>query len=527
MPPWKPRHRRNGEFVGDRIAQRRGQIQRIQDWVAQGAPEGDRRDLPPRRSGRLAGSSGTPDLVVTMPTRRTRCAADGGDVFRTFVIPIPTDAPRATSGRSSSIPAMRAPCITPTSASIARDRRGGSTPPTPSRDTSAAWCPTRLSARLHARMDAGPAAAAVARRHGVASRAGQRSRRRSCTCSRPASRKPVQVSVGFFFTDEPPTRTPVGLRLGSETIDIPAGDAALTRSPIATSCRSTSKCWPCSRTRTTSARRWRRRRRCPTARLVPLIAIADWDFRWQDVYRYAQPIALPRGTDDFDALHLRQLRRQPAQSVSPAAAGRLGTEHDGRDGRPVAAGRAAVERAISRRWRATSAERRAPKTSPPTRRCCRPIRTTRCATMRWRCCICRAATSPRRSPSFANRCGSTRSRRRRTTTSGSPFRSQRQYDARDRRSSRTRCGSIRITPTRTTTSARCCTSPDSSTRRPMHYRRAIALRPENAEAHNNLARLLSAQGQYPEAVAEFERALALNPSLPRRWRVWPGFGRPP
>ena len=30
----------------------------------------------------------------------------------------------------------------------------------------------------------------------------------------------VQVSVGFFFTDDPPTRTPVGLRLGSETIAI-------------------------------------------------------------------------------------------------------------------------------------------------------------------------------------------------------------------------------------------------------------------------------------------------------------------
>ena len=33
----------------------------------------------------------------------------------------------------------------------------------------------------------------------------------------------VGVTVGFFFTDTPPTRTPVGLRLGSETIDIPPG----------------------------------------------------------------------------------------------------------------------------------------------------------------------------------------------------------------------------------------------------------------------------------------------------------------
>ena len=35
----------------------------------------------------------------------------------------------------------------------------------------------------------------------------------------------VTVSAGFFFTDRPPVRTPIGLRLGSETIDIQAGDS--------------------------------------------------------------------------------------------------------------------------------------------------------------------------------------------------------------------------------------------------------------------------------------------------------------
>jgi tetratricopeptide (TPR) repeat protein len=29
---------------------------------------------------------------------------------------------------------------------------------------------------------------------------------------------------------------------------------------------------------------------------LPLITIADWDFRWQEIYRYAQPIPLPAGT---------------------------------------------------------------------------------------------------------------------------------------------------------------------------------------------------------------------------------------
>jgi tetratricopeptide (TPR) repeat protein len=43
------------------------------------------------------------------------------------------------------------------------------------------------------------------------------------------------------------------------------------------------------------------------------------------------------------------------------------------------------------------------------------------------------------------------------------------------------------------------------------YRRAIALRDDNAQAHNNLARLLSGQKQYAEAVDQFTRSLALQP----------------
>jgi Tfp pilus assembly protein PilF len=34
----------------------------------------------------------------------------------------------------------------------------------------------------------------------------------------------------------------------------------------------------------------------PDGATRPLIAIADWDFRWQDVYRYVTPVPLPKGT---------------------------------------------------------------------------------------------------------------------------------------------------------------------------------------------------------------------------------------
>jgi superkiller protein 3 len=43
------------------------------------------------------------------------------------------------------------------------------------------------------------------------------------------------------------------------------------------------------------------------------------------------------------------------------------------------------------------------------------------------------------------------------------------------------------------------------------YRQAIAVKPENGQAHNNLGRLLTARGQLADAVAEFEQASRLDP----------------
>jgi mono/diheme cytochrome c family protein/thiol-disulfide isomerase/thioredoxin len=34
----------------------------------------------------------------------------------------------------------------------------------------------------------------------------------------------------------------------------------------------------------------------PDGQVIPLINVTDWDFRWQDQYRYAEPVKLPKGT---------------------------------------------------------------------------------------------------------------------------------------------------------------------------------------------------------------------------------------
>src|SRR5438552_12787847 len=97
MPPWKPAPGR-GSFQNERRLSD-AELDAIQKWIAGGAPEGEAADLPalplPLREAQRerAWQLGTPDLIVTMPAPYT-LAADGADVFRTFVIPIPVAAAR-------------------------------------------------------------------------------------------------------------------------------------------------------------------------------------------------------------------------------------------------------------------------------------------------------------------------------------------------------------------------------------------------------------------------------------------------
>jgi Flp pilus assembly protein TadD len=291
MPPWKPEPGK-GEFVGAR-ALTEEELRTLQRWVEQGAVEGDPAELPPAPKWIDGWQFGDPDLVVTMAGEYT-LPADGPDVFRTFVVPIPTTAPRYVQALEFRPGNGRAVHHANLGVDRTRSSRrldlqddepgylGGMVPdasyppghmlgwtpgqrPRPSPD-GAAW-------RLE------PSSDLVVQLHMQPTGKPER----------------VKVSAGFFFTDVAPTRTPVGLRLGSETIDIPAGDPdhvitddyvvpvdveVLAIQPHA---HNLGRRMEASATLPDGSTRW-------------LISIGDWDFRWQDVYRYAQPVALPRGT---------------------------------------------------------------------------------------------------------------------------------------------------------------------------------------------------------------------------------------
>ena len=86
MPPWLPQQG-YGQFINERRLSDE-QIVLIRRWATAGAVEGDPTDLPPTPSWPKGWQLGEPDLVFKMEKPYT-LRASGEDVYRNFVIPIP------------------------------------------------------------------------------------------------------------------------------------------------------------------------------------------------------------------------------------------------------------------------------------------------------------------------------------------------------------------------------------------------------------------------------------------------------
>lgn len=105
----------------------------------------------------------------------------------------------------------------------------------------------------------------------------------------------VQPTIGLYFGSDPPEQTPAMLRLGRQSIDIPAGEGNYQISdqyvlPVDVDLLAVQ---PHAHYR---AREIEGMATLPDGRTRRLIHIREWDFRWQHVFRYETPIHLPKGT---------------------------------------------------------------------------------------------------------------------------------------------------------------------------------------------------------------------------------------
>jgi len=300
MPPWKVEPD-DGPFIGQHPLSD-VEIALFANWVASGTPPGSgvwhRGQTPVPDTTDVAEFAdgwqlGTPDLIVRLPEAYT-LAADGADVFRIFVVPIPVTAERYVRGlefrpgnpkvvhhaniRIDRTRASRAlddadpgpgySGLIPRSAEYPDGHFLGWTPGqiAPLLPDDLAWrlAPqTDLVIEVHMQPDGRP--------------------------------EPVQPSIGLYFGRTPPTRTPAMLRLGRQSIDIPAGDShyVVTDSYTLPVDADVLALQPHAHYRLREARG---EATLPDGSVRRLLLIKDWDFRWQHVYRYVTPLALPKGT---------------------------------------------------------------------------------------------------------------------------------------------------------------------------------------------------------------------------------------
>jgi len=288
MPPWKPAAG-YGDFEGERRLTDM-EIALFRRWAGGARLEGDASDRPvPPRFG-SGWQLGEPDLVVTLPEYELR--AGGSDVFRNFVVAVPGDATRYVAALEF-LPGNRAVHhanirIDPTAAS----RRLDDADPEPGYEGMIlhsadypdghflGWTPGQRPPpgpnTLAWRLEAG--ADLVVQLH-----------------LQPTG-KPERIApaIGLYFAKDAPARTPAMLRLGRQNLDIPAGwsvhvvDAYLL--PVDAEIRAIQ---PHAHYR---ARHVSAFAVLPDGTRRPLILIRNWDFNWQDQYRYATPFWVPAGT---------------------------------------------------------------------------------------------------------------------------------------------------------------------------------------------------------------------------------------
>jgi tetratricopeptide (TPR) repeat protein/mono/diheme cytochrome c family protein len=291
MPPWKA-DAESVPFVGQgRLTD--AEIALLARWAASGAPEGDRADLPARPTWPKGWLLGTPDLTVTLERPYT-LQPEPTDAFRIFAIRLPITETVYVRGVEFHPGNPRVVHH----ANIRIDRTGTTrrlddADPQPGYDglmpRSAlypdghflGWTPGQIAPLVDDEMAFAiePGTDLVVQLHMQPSGAVEQ----------------VRPEIGIFFAKAPPRRAPSVLRLGSQGIDIAPGEGAhVIRDeytlPVDVEVLAVQ---PHAHYR---LRDVRGTATLPDGTERSLIRIADWDFRWQHVYRYQSPIALPKGT---------------------------------------------------------------------------------------------------------------------------------------------------------------------------------------------------------------------------------------
>ena len=288
MPPWPPEPG-HGKFSGERRLSA-DQIGVINQWIAEGAPEGNPSEHPPAPQWSSDWQLGPPDLVMTLPQAYT-VPAEGRDIYRNFVLPVELPSERyvrAIEFRPGNPKVVHHTLIKVDSSGESRRRDAldaeigfsGMIVPTETGHF-LGWQPGRGPCQVPEGMpwQIQPGTDLVLQMH----------------LSPSGKPELVQPSVGFYFTDQPPAKTPYRILLTSVKMDIPPGvpNFSVEDSYELPVDLEVIGILPHAHYVGKEIRAWAT---LPDGRTEPLIYIRNWDFNWQSDYQYVAPVSLPKGT---------------------------------------------------------------------------------------------------------------------------------------------------------------------------------------------------------------------------------------
>src|SRR5215471_9588796 len=331
MPPWLPEQGYGSFADANRLTD--AQILAISDWVAQSARFGNPADLPPQPHFTSGWQLGPPDLVVEAK-QAFALPASGSDVYWNFVIPATVDKPRYV--RAIEVRPGDKRLVHHAAVVVDRSHWGREQEASPG----AGFAGMELANRRSVfDPDDGhflfwkPGGAPYIEPDGLAWRLQPGDDLVLNTHLRPSGKpEKVRPLIGLYFTDKPQTKFPMLVQLehdGALNIPAAARDFLISddfKLPLDADVLAVyphahylGKRLEGFATLPDGTRKW-------------LVRIADWDQNWQTVYRYREPVFLPKGTTISMRFHYDNSAanvRNPNQPPQRVEAGNRATDEMG------------------------------------------------------------------------------------------------------------------------------------------------------------------------------------------------------